>query len=442
MFRIDDVSASATLPTPEAAGTEGYWTEGNPATGVPATLERASWFNMLQEELRAIVVAGGLTPSKTVYNQVLSAINTLAQNSSALVGATSGTSDAIIGTFSPVPAAAINGAPLLIRAASANATTTPTFTPNSGVITAKNIVKGAGSALAAGDIAGAGHWIELQYDLTLDKWVLLNPATGVTSTTSVSVARRQTVLSGPVDTSGYPSFLPATSASLVLTTQNVSTGSAALVATASGGSNASGDINVVGQVTSNSLSWTVPASNTSWLPVSIAASALTALTPVTLQPIIQWGGTPAVTAGQYTYNIQQGIMWLGNGSVANAVNHVIVGEVVAGASTITSAIAYAYKGRYSSGRFSISNSTGYNKNHKLGTPPDFMRVRAAGATSTGGALSDFANIYNAPNYYGGYFQSLDRNSVTFFVGNPAQVYSGNVGATPVEAQITIDRGDW
>jgi hypothetical protein len=80
MFRIDDATAATSLPTPEAAGTEGYWTEGNPATGVPATLERASWFNMIQEELRAVVVAAGLTPSKTTYNQVLSAIKRICQN--------------------------------------------------------------------------------------------------------------------------------------------------------------------------------------------------------------------------------------------------------------------------------------------------------------------------------------------------------------------------
>jgi hypothetical protein len=77
MYRIDDLSASATLPVPEAAGPEGYWTEGNPASGVPATVERASWFNMIQEELRAIVVAGGLVPSKTSYNQILTALQKL-----------------------------------------------------------------------------------------------------------------------------------------------------------------------------------------------------------------------------------------------------------------------------------------------------------------------------------------------------------------------------
>jgi hypothetical protein len=79
MYRIDDVTAASSLPTPETAGAEGYFTEGNPATGTPATLERASWFNMIQEELRAIVVAAGLTPSKTTYTQVRDAILQLIQ---------------------------------------------------------------------------------------------------------------------------------------------------------------------------------------------------------------------------------------------------------------------------------------------------------------------------------------------------------------------------
>src|SRR5476649_2168764 len=86
MYRIDDATASPTLPTPEAALTEGYWTEGNPGTGIVATLERASWFNMVQEELRAIVVAGGLTPSKTVYSQVLTAIHAMTASGARVQG--------------------------------------------------------------------------------------------------------------------------------------------------------------------------------------------------------------------------------------------------------------------------------------------------------------------------------------------------------------------
>ena len=92
---------------------------------------------------------------------------------------TGGTSDAITATFSPAPKYATPGIPLSIRASVANTTSAPTFTPNAGVIAAKPIVKLNNLPLAAGDIAGGGHWIELQYDATLDSWVLLNPANGI-----------------------------------------------------------------------------------------------------------------------------------------------------------------------------------------------------------------------------------------------------------------------
>lgn len=189
----------------------------------------------------------------------------------------------------------------------------------------------------------------------------------VTVTPVIQATTRQTVLSGPVDTSGLPTFLPATSASLNITSQNVSTGVNALVATASGGANANGIINVVGQATAN-LTWTgCTANQTNYLPVSIAGGVLTAQTPTILQPIEQWGGTPSVTSGQYTYNVQQKIMYLGNGTTAPAVNHVIVGEVVAGASTITSTAAYAYESRYYSEQASLAVSTAYSKTHNIGS---------------------------------------------------------------------------
>lgn len=101
-----------------------------------------------------------------------------AANTSAVAG---GTADALTATFSP----AITSLPVapgtlsvLVRAASANTTTTPTFA-TSGTA-AKTIVKGNNQPLVVGDIAGAGHWLDLQYDATLDKWILQNPATSIT----------------------------------------------------------------------------------------------------------------------------------------------------------------------------------------------------------------------------------------------------------------------
>lgn len=85
-----------------------------------------------------------------------------------------GTSDAITATFNPPIPALADGLTVLVRAGAANANTAPTFAPDG--LTAKTIVRGANNALILGDIEGAGHWLKLQYDATLDKWVLLNPA--------------------------------------------------------------------------------------------------------------------------------------------------------------------------------------------------------------------------------------------------------------------------
>lgn len=85
-----------------------------------------------------------------------------------------GTSDAITASFTPNVLTLTAGLPLEVRASTANLTVTPTFSPDG--LTAKIIVKGNGLPLAVGDIAGAGHWLQLTYDLLLDRWVLLNPA--------------------------------------------------------------------------------------------------------------------------------------------------------------------------------------------------------------------------------------------------------------------------
>ncbi|WP_322095142.1 hypothetical protein [Paraburkholderia bannensis] len=74
MYQYDDPTVSATLPTPASAGTAGYFTDGNPVGGVAATVLQADFMNMLMLELLNVVNAAGIAPSKTTYNQVLSAL--------------------------------------------------------------------------------------------------------------------------------------------------------------------------------------------------------------------------------------------------------------------------------------------------------------------------------------------------------------------------------
>lgn len=97
-----------------------------------------------------------------------------AKSRSFAVAAAGGTADAITATYSPAVTSLTNGMTLYVRAALANTTTSPTFSPNGLVAT--TIVRSNNQPLTAGDIAGAGHWLELQYDTTLSKWVLQNPA--------------------------------------------------------------------------------------------------------------------------------------------------------------------------------------------------------------------------------------------------------------------------
>ena len=129
----------------------------------------------------------------------------------------SGTADAITAAYSIPITALVDGQLCYVRASAANATTTPNFSPDS--LTARTIVKNGGVALAAGDIVGDGHELELRYDLANTRWELMNPASniGAGSITNAMLAdmAANTVKVRAASTSGVPSDL-ALSASQLL----------------------------------------------------------------------------------------------------------------------------------------------------------------------------------------------------------------------------------
>jgi hypothetical protein len=88
--------------------------------------------------------------------------------------AASGT-DTITATFDPTPVL-FDGMEVKVRAAGAN-TGAATFNPNA--LGAAALTKQGGTALAAGDIAAAGHELILRYRSSVPRWELLNPATSV-----------------------------------------------------------------------------------------------------------------------------------------------------------------------------------------------------------------------------------------------------------------------
>ena len=116
---------------------------------------------------------GNIAAIKANFETALSAVSTL------LVAQAEGESDALTGKFTPELKELKNGLMVHVRAKEKNLTKIPVF--KADATEAKTIVKGNNLALAEGDIAGAGHWLEMQYDEALDKWVLLNPAKGIIS---------------------------------------------------------------------------------------------------------------------------------------------------------------------------------------------------------------------------------------------------------------------
>jgi len=93
-----------------------------------------------------------------------------------------GTADALTATISDAPYTALfDRLKVTISLAAANATPTPTLnlTLVATATGAKTIVKGSNGALAPRDLPGADAVVDFMYDASLDKWVLLNPATGV-----------------------------------------------------------------------------------------------------------------------------------------------------------------------------------------------------------------------------------------------------------------------
>ena len=89
--------------------------------------------------------------------------------------AAGGAADAITASFAPPIPQLLDGLIVGIRATAANATTTPTFAPDT--FTAYTITKLGGAALRASDIAGANYECLLRYNLANTQWELLNPAT-------------------------------------------------------------------------------------------------------------------------------------------------------------------------------------------------------------------------------------------------------------------------
>jgi len=108
------------------------------------------------------------------------------QKDSLCTATAGGTSDALTATIASGLTTLTDKMRVRVKASAANGTTGPTFdlTLGSTSTSAKTIKKGNAQALVIGDIAGAGHMLELVYTSSDDCWLLQNPAYPVGASTS------------------------------------------------------------------------------------------------------------------------------------------------------------------------------------------------------------------------------------------------------------------
>lgn len=190
MFQIDVSTAATAQPASTAAGTPGFFTDGNPATGVAATVLPAEFMNALMLEMLNVVKAAGITPSKTAFNQLANAIKGLSQQGGAVYGADTGTANTYAVAYDPAVAALTDGMVVRFAAKTAN-TGASTFSPNG--LAAKPVLTTALQTLIGGEIVAAGI-CTVMYSATQASWILMGCTGGMdrVATASTSTVSTQT----------------------------------------------------------------------------------------------------------------------------------------------------------------------------------------------------------------------------------------------------------
>ena len=235
----------------------------------------------------------------------------------------------------------------------------------------------AGAVAATLTIPG-GVPFDLVWDQPSDTWrveYLNTPA-------AIWTGRRQTVAAGPVDSSGLPTFLPATNGALSLTAQNISATARFVVSAANGWDYQGRPSDRVG-VSLTTPQWTGltasrAAATPNFLYVVVAADGSLTTGKTLLAPIYQWGGTPGTADGQFTFNIAEMKGYLGNGASAPEAFVVFVGEAATDGSGVISTVAYACNGRYDSGYTNTlpAAATATSRNHNIGVIPQVCEFKA------------------------------------------------------------------
>ena len=182
------------------------WIAKNKVAGIAGTQFTPAFMNGVQEEIISLIESAGIVPSDADWTQLAKALQVMQMS---WAGTATGTAAAMIATLSPAPPALKDGMTIKVKAAYACAGATTLWLNGLGAA-------GVAIAYRNGNAMQTGEWaandnLLLQYNATLNKWVLQNAAL-----TSAPV--------GPysgADTSGSANIITATITSPAITALEV-----------------------------------------------------------------------------------------------------------------------------------------------------------------------------------------------------------------------------
>ena len=293
--------------------------------------------------------------------------------------------------------------------------------------TAANITTAAGDTAIA-EALGSGNWKIISYQLS-SGLALVSPNPQITQI-------RQTVLSGD-STSGVASFMTTGSG---LTPAFTAT--APLVITFSSGFGASGAVDYVTKLNAGASTAACTASNTNYVYATYVSATSVTWGCTTLQPVYQISAPGSPSTGQYWFNTSSYVMQSWNGSSWVTSNTVFVGEAVAGSSTITSVVSYAFQGRAFVSQASLAVSTTYTLSHNIGTNNVTVDPYYENVTSDAGFTTGMRTVIvqddNANTLSGGSTVWDRLNTYLRLSGSSPWVINGSNSGS----QITLANWKW
>lgn len=276
--------------------------------------------------------------------------------------------------------------------------------------TTLNLPGAANITTVAGDTA-------IAYPNTTGNGWNVAPLAGLTQVRGLSPT--QTVLSGPVDSSGFSAFGGSVG------TATLTTAATLKVAAAAGG-----DLSYVGSIVN--AAFTSPGgSGTGYLCLSVTSAGVVTAAVRTLQRVEQWGGTYSITNGQLTFNIQEMTHKVGSGAAATQVYEVVIGECpyTAGVWSGTP-VWYALNARASVAQ-TLASATIYSLSHNMGSSRAYLQAYMVvddGTSSYPIPLYSMDNTDTGPVYAGVTGVGMTEKTIGFKTATTG-LFANNVSVT-------------